>query len=89
MEIIIREISVREKADMNVEKWPIWTKEVSEFDWFYEATEECLLLSGRVLVTTQRGGSYEIKAGNFVIFPAGLSCHWKVLEPVKLSLIHI
>lgn len=69
--------------DYRVYSWPMWTKEVSEFDWQYDATEDCLLLQGVVEVTTAKGFTVTIHAGDFVTFPQGLSCRWKVLEPVK------
>ncbi len=44
-------------SEMRVKSWPIWTKEVSEFPWTYDATEICYLLEGDVLVTPERTGS--------------------------------
>jgi uncharacterized cupin superfamily protein len=67
----------------NVRQWPIWEKEVSEFDWFYDTGEECFLLEGKVTVTAEDGSSVEFGSGDFVKFPKGLSCRWKVTEPVR------
>jgi hypothetical protein len=36
--------------ERDVDSWPIWEKEVSRFDWYYDSTEECYLLEGRVIV---------------------------------------
>ena len=83
MEILIKVLSEQEIENLRVYSWPIWTKEVSEFDWSYDATEECYLLKGLVEVTTAKGEAVTIKAGEFVTFPQGLSCRWKVIEPVK------
>ncbi len=66
-----------------IKSWPIWEKEVSEFDWQYDSIEECLLLEGRVTVTAEDGTSIEFGAGDFVTFPKGLRCSWKITEPVK------
>ena len=63
--------------------WPIWEKEVSRFDWYYDDTEECYLLKGRVRVETPDGQSVEFGPGDYVRFPKGLSCVWDVREPVK------
>lgn len=63
--------------------WPIWEKEISRFDWYYDSTEECYLLTGRVAVTTPEGDTVTFGAGDYVVFPEGLSCVWEVREPVK------
>ncbi len=34
--------------DRKVKSWGIWGKEVSRFDWHYDSTEECYLLSGKM-----------------------------------------
>ncbi|PKN79904.1 MAG: cupin [Candidatus Cloacimonetes bacterium HGW-Cloacimonetes-1] len=83
MEIIVRRLSEREIEDYSVYAWPLWTKEISEFDWDYEATEDCLLLTGLVEVTNNKGEIITIQSGDYVTFPQGLTCRWKVIEPVK------
>ncbi len=82
MDIKIEKLSEKEINDMNVRSWPIWESGVSRFDWYYDSTETCLLLDGRVVVETD-DGSVEIKKGDYVTFPKGLSCVWDVKEPVK------
>jgi len=82
MEIKIEKLSESEITDRGIKSWPIWTKEVSEFDWYYDSQEQCLFLEGKVLVKTEQG-NFEINKGDFVTFPQGLECTWKVLEPVK------
>ena len=57
-------------------------REVSRFDWRYDATEVCYLLEGRVTVETDEG-RVEIRPGQFVRFPVGLACVWDVHEPVR------
>ena len=67
---------------MGVLSWPIWTCDISEFDWEYGEKESCLLLEGEVEVKTD----FEIvnfAAGDFVIFPKGLKCRWRVIKPVR------
>lgn len=66
-----------------VYNWPIWEKEVSEFPWTYDDQETCYILEGRVIVTPDGGAPQEFKRGDYVIFPAGMSCTWKVLEPIR------
>ncbi len=83
MEIKIRRLSDGEIKSLGIDSWPIWTKEVSQFPWYYDETEDCYILEGRVVVRTPDGREVEIKAGDFVTFPQGLSCTWEVLEPIK------
>jgi hypothetical protein len=68
--------------ERQVALWSIWEKGVSRFDWHYHETEECYLLEGRVVVETEEG-RVEFGAGDFVTFPAGLSCVWDIKEPVR------
>lgn len=66
-----------------ISKWPIWTKEVSRFDWHYDSVEECLILEGDVTVETKDGQSVRFGKGDFVTFPKGLSCTWDIKAPVR------
>ena len=83
MKIEIKKPEQSELDSQSITSWPIWTKEVSEFDWFYDSTEECYLLEGKVVVKTEDGESVEFGKGDFVTFPKGLKCTWEVKEPVK------
>ena len=73
--------SPEQVADMT--NRPIWEKEASSFDWFYDEPETALVLEGRVRVTGEDGQAYEFGAGDLVTFPAGLSCRWDVIEPIR------
>jgi len=80
MEILVRAPTEDEAAHMKSK--PIWTCEVSEFDWHYDSEEVCLILEGEV--TVRHGAtSVRIAAGDYVVFPAGLSCVWNVTKPIK------
>jgi uncharacterized protein len=83
MEITIEKLNEQEIEKRNIRKWPIWEKEISEFDWFYDSQEQCLFLEGKVTIKTDSGNEYHIVEGDFVTFPQGLSCVWKVIEPVR------
>jgi uncharacterized cupin superfamily protein len=80
MEIIVRKPTEEEVAEMKSN--PVWTCEVSEFDWYYDSEETCLLIEGEVTV---RYGSKSVSfaAGDYVVFPKGLSCVWQVKKAVK------
>ena len=68
---------------LGVSSWSIWTKEVSEFPWTYGEQETCYLLEGEVIVTPDGGEPVQFGKGDLVVFPSGMSCTWKILQPVK------
>ena len=80
MSIIVRKPTEQEKVEML--KLPIWGCDVSEFDWYYDSEETCLLIEGEVTVL-YNGDSVSFGVGDLVTFPEGLSCVWKVKKPVK------
>jgi len=80
MEIIVRKATEEDIARMT--KLPTWGCEVSTFDWFYDSEEHCYLLEGEVVVEHD-DGSASFGAGDFVIFPQGLKCVWKVSKAVR------
>ena len=80
MDITVRKATEADKAKM-LDK-PTWGCEASEFDWYYEIGEKCLLLEGEVTVSYD-GGSVSFGAGDYVELPAGLSCVWNVSKAVK------
>lgn len=67
----------------NVYNWPVWEKEISRFEWYYDEDETCYFIEGEVEVTTADGEKYIIKKGDWVEFPKGLKCIWEVKQPVK------
>lgn len=69
-------------AALGVKAWPIWTKEVSVFDWAYDEQEICYFLEGQVTVKTP-AGSVSFGKGDLVTFPQGLTCTWQVTFPVR------
>lgn len=70
-------------ASLGISGWPVWTKEVSEFPWTYDAEETCYLLEGDVIVTPDDGAPVEIGKGDLVTFPKGMSCTWKIRKDVR------
>ncbi len=82
MQIQVEKLTAEEKQQRGVDSWPIWERGVSRFDWYYDETEECLLLEGEVEVETE-SGTVHIAAGDFVTFPRGLSCVWDIRKPVR------
>jgi len=82
MKIEVKNPTKDELKKLNVENWPIWECEPSEFDWEYDEDEQCYFLEGKIKVITN-DGEVEIKKGDFVKFPKGLKCRWVVHERVK------
>ena len=82
MKIEITKLTEDDIIKQNIRSWPIWTCGVSEFDWEYSEKESCLLLKGDVEVSS---GFETVKfgVGDFVVFPQGLKCRWRVTSPVQ------
>jgi uncharacterized cupin superfamily protein len=68
---------------LQVKRWPIWEKEESRFDWFYDQKEVCYFLEGKVEVELPDGTKVNIGKGDLASFPKGLQCTWHVLKKVK------
>ncbi len=81
MKIEVRKPTEEEKQEMK--SCGIWEKEASEFPWQYDEKETCLLIKGKVEVTIEDGEKVKFGAGDYVVFPKGLKCKWKITKPVK------
>ncbi|MFZ5803201.1 MAG: cupin domain-containing protein [Candidatus Omnitrophota bacterium] len=82
MKIKIEHPDQNQLKQRGVFTWPIWQKEPSVFNWFYEANEQCYLLEGKVTVKTVEG-EVSFGQGDFVVFPKGLQCVWTIHERVR------
>lgn len=69
--------------ELGISNWPIWTKEASEFHWTYDEQETCYFLEGDVVVTPDGGEPVQMGKGDFVTFPKGMSCTWKIKKGVR------
>lgn len=81
MKIEIRKPTKEEQEE--IKNWGIWEKEVSEFPWQYDEKESCYILEGKAEVTAESGEKVEFGKGDFVVFPKGLKCTWKITEPIR------
>ena len=83
----IKDVVVRKPTKEEIQKcqaWPIWTCDVSRFDYSYDEKEICLILEGQVTVSDRTGTkSITFGPGDLVIFPQGLDCVWDVAKPVR------
>ena len=82
MKIEIKQLNENEIQSMGIRKWSIWTKEISSFDWYYDSQEMCLILEGQATIKSEFE-EVVIKKGDYVVFPVGLKCVWKITEPIK------
>ncbi len=80
--VIIEKLSQKDIQIRGIRQWPIWEKEVSRFDHFYDSEEECYFIDGEVVIET-KGGNYNIEPGDFVTFQKGLECTWDIKKAVK------
>ncbi len=81
--IDVKRPSEQELKDLNVESWPLWEKEKSCFDWFYDEKETCFFLEGEVTVKCLDKTEVNIAKGDLVVFPKGLKCEWNIKRKVK------
>ncbi len=82
-DIKIEKLSAKQREEMGIYKWPIWKKEVSRFDWHYDAIEQCYILEGEAVVETKGGEKVSFSAGDFVTFPNGLDCVWDIKKAIR------
>ena len=68
---------------LGVYDWPVWEKEPSEFSWNYDKDETCYIVRGIFTVTPDGGEPMQFQRGDFITFPAGLSCTWKIEKAVE------
>jgi len=80
---VLQNPSDEQLSQLGVSSWAIWEKEASEYHWVYDEKEVCYLLQGKVQVTPDGGDPVSFGAGDLVTFEEGLSCTWKILEPVR------
>jgi len=83
MEIKIKHgLSHSELNELGVENWPLWQKDKSEFPWTYNTQEKCYILSGRAQIICGEQ-KVIVQGGDYIIFPKGAECVWKIIEPLK------
>lgn len=63
--------------------WGTWSKEPSEFPWYYDDKETCFILEGDATVTDKNGNSISFSAGDWVEFEKGLECTWKIENTIR------
>lgn len=69
------------------ESWDTWEKEISEFPWKYSSNETCLILEGSATVSDFDNNELRFGEGDLVTFKKGLTCHWKIHQPIRKKYI--
>lgn len=82
LKILVEKPTSEKLNALGVFSWPIWTKDVSSFDWYYDEQEICYFLDGEVIVKTPEG-EVAFGKGDLVTFPQGLKCVWNIKRAVK------
>lgn len=83
MKVEVKKPTQEELEELGVKRWPIWEKEESSFDWYYDEKEACYFLEGEVEVELADGEKIKINKGDLVSFPKGLSCQWHIKKQVR------
>ncbi|MBD3264037.1 MAG: DUF861 domain-containing protein [Candidatus Omnitrophica bacterium] len=83
MEVKITRPKNEEIEKSGIKEWPIWEKEESKFDWYYDEKETCYLLEGEVKIEIPDGEDIRISEGDMVVFPKGLRCVWDIKKKVR------
>jgi len=72
------------EKDMNeTATWGTWSKEPSEFPWYYSDKETCYILEGEATVTDKKGNKVSFGPGDLVEFEQGLECTWSINKTIK------
>jgi uncharacterized cupin superfamily protein len=78
----VEKLTPEQIEQKGIHEWPVWTKEISTFPYHYGQQEQCLILEGEIIITSDNQTT-SIHSGDFVTFPAGLDCTWTIITPVK------
>ena len=73
---------IKNKNIDNFKKWLTWECNPSEFNWEYSQEEHCFIIEGEVTIIGS-DNEVTISKGDYVIFPKGLKCFWKVNKTIK------
>ena len=82
LKVLVEKPTSEKLNTLKVFSWPIWSKEVSSFDWYYDEQEICYFLEGEVTVRIP-DGEVSFGKGDLVTFPQGLKCVWNIKRAVK------
>ena len=61
----------------------VWECTVGSFVWHYGEDETVYIISGEVFISTGTGEERHLGEGDMAVFPGGVSCNWRVTQPIK------
>jgi hypothetical protein len=61
--------------------WDVWEKDASESECSYTMEEHCFVERGSARII-HRGATLDVREGDYVVFPVGMTCTWKVAGPL-------
>ncbi|WP_271274384.1 cupin domain-containing protein [Aliamphritea hakodatensis] len=64
-------------------QWPVWEKEICNFDEDYTAREMFYILDGEARLTTRCGIDQTIRQGDLVTVEAGVLVNWDIRQPIR------
>lgn len=82
MKINVEQPEEEELESEGVFSWPVWEHDEDKLEWYYDNTEKCYIVKGEATIISEFE-SITIKAGDFVIFPAGLECVWDIQSAIR------
>ncbi|MCD6463600.1 MAG: cupin domain-containing protein [Thermotogae bacterium] len=83
MKVKIEKPTEEKLRELGVENWPIWEKEMSTFNWYYDTNETFYVIEGEVEVELDDGTKVSFGAGDLVTFSEGVKCTWHVKKPIR------
>ena len=81
--VTIKKPTKEELERLGVKSWPVWEKEPSEFDWYYDEDETFYVIEGEAEVELDDGTKVRFSEGDLVTFKKGVSCKWRVLRYIR------
>ncbi len=63
----------------------VWVWECTEgsFIWHYGEEETVYIIFGECFISTGTGEERRLGQGDMAVFPGGISCNWRVTQPIK------
>ena len=61
----------------------VWECTPGSFVWHYGEDETVYIISGEVFISTGTGEERRLGEGDMAVFPGGISCNWRVTQPIK------
>lgn len=76
-------LSGDERDRRGVQAWDVWEKDASESEWSYTVEEHCFVERGSARII-HHGATLDVREGDYVVFPVGMTCTWKVPGPLTV-----